>query len=147
MNSKVEFRRIPPPKRKGFMQSSARLRRGVGCSIMRIPFEMVSFFCFCFKNWSASIIAHTAHQIEKFTTVPDLRPGERRFWQAMAKAGEADLDLVKISPNAVPVCKLMLDYSVDILPEADQKSRTRRQEKPADHRDQRSAYVPGNRRQ
>ena len=30
--------------------------------------------------------------------------------EAMAKAGEADLDLVKISPNAVPpVCKLM-DY-------------------------------------
>ncbi|MFR2157706.1 MAG: translation initiation factor IF-3, partial [Evtepia gabavorous] len=30
--------------------------------------------------------------------------------EAMAKAGDADLDLVKISPNAVPpVCKLM-DY-------------------------------------
>ena len=62
---------------------------------MRIPFCWYPFFIAFFRTGGASIIAHTAHQINE---------------EIHDKAGDADLDLVKISPNAVPpVCKLM-DY-------------------------------------
>ena len=55
--------------------------------------------------------------------------------EALSKAEEANLDLVKISPNAVPpVCKLM-DYGKGS------------QEKPACGGNQRGPYVAGYRRQ
>ena len=76
------------------------------------------FFVSALRIGGASIIAHTAHQINEEIHDKEVRlisaQGEQLgimpLAEAMAKAGEADLDLVKISPNAVPpVCKLM-DY-------------------------------------
>lgn len=66
----------------------------------------------------AFTIANTAHQINEEIHDKEVRlisdKGEQlgilSIAQAMDKANEAELDLVKISPNAVPpVCKLM-DY-------------------------------------
>ncbi len=70
------------------------------------------------RNGGASTIANTAHQINEEIRDKEVRlisaQGEQLgimpLAQAMEKANEAELDLVKISPNAVPpVCKLM-DY-------------------------------------
>ena len=78
----------------------------------------IHFLCSYFRIGGASIIAHTAHQINEEIHDKEVRlisaQGEQLgimpLAEAMAKAGDADLDLVKISPNAVPpVCKLM-DY-------------------------------------
>ena len=100
----------------------------------------IHFLCSYFRIGGASIIAHTAHQINH---ISPRKFGTRKFrhyakgllyYQSKIKAGpprvnsparpimplaeamaatrrgDADLDLVKISPNAVPpVCKLM-DY-------------------------------------
>ena len=72
---------------------------------------MVSnFFVSALRIGGASIIAHTAHQINEEIHDKEVRlisaQGEQLgimpLAEAMAKAGEADLDLVKISPNAVP---------------------------------------------
>lgn len=91
---------------------------GVGMSVMRIPFCWYPFFIAFFRTGGASIIAHTAHQINEEIHDKEVRlisaQGEQLgimpLAEALAKAGDADLDLVKISPNAVPpVCKLM-DY-------------------------------------
>ena len=91
---------------------------GVGRSVMRIPFCLYPFFIAFFRTGGASIIAHTAHQINEEIHDKEVRlisaQGEQLgimpLAEALAKAGDADLDLVKISPNAVPpVCKLM-DY-------------------------------------
>ena len=77
----------------------------------------VSFFI-VFRTGGASTIANTAHQINEEIHDKEVRlisaEGEQlgimSLADAMAKADEAELDLVKISPNAVPpVCKLM-DY-------------------------------------
>lgn len=85
---------------------------------MRIPFCWYPFFIAFFRTGGASIIAHTAHQINEEIHDKEVRlisaQGEQLgimpLAEALAKAGDADLDLVKISPNAVPpVCKLM-DY-------------------------------------
>ena len=76
----------------------------------------IHFLCSYFRIGGASIIAHTAHQINEEIHDKEVRlisaQGEQLgimpLAEAMAKAGDADLDLVKISPNAVPpVCKLM----------------------------------------
>ena len=76
------------------------------------------FFVSALRIGGASIIAHTAHQINEEIHDKEVRlisaQGEQLgimpLAEAMAKAGEADLDLVKISPKAVPpVCKVM-DY-------------------------------------
>ena len=78
----------------------------------------IHFLCSYFRIGGASLIAHTAHQINEEIHDNEVRlisaQGEQLgimpLAEAMAKAGDADLDLVKISPNAVPpVCKLM-DY-------------------------------------
>ena len=71
----------------------------------------IHFLCSYFRIGGASIIAHTAHQINEEIHDKEVRQlGIMPLAEAMAKAGDADLDLVKISPNAVPpVCKLM-DY-------------------------------------
>ena len=83
---------------------------------MRIPFCWYPFFIAFFRTGGASIIAHTAHQINEEIHDKEVRlisaQGEQLgimpLAEALAKAGDADLDLVKISPNAVPpVCKLM----------------------------------------
>ena len=87
---------------------------------VRIPFSDRYPFLLPIHNFQggAFIIAHTAHQINEEIRDKEVRlisaQGEQLgilpIDQAMAKAAEADLDLVKISPNAVPpVCKLM-DY-------------------------------------
>ena len=85
---------------------------------MRIPFCWYPFFIAFFRTGGASIIAHTAHQINEEIHDKEVRlisaQGEQLgimpLAEALAKAGDADLDLVKISPNAVPpVCQLM-DY-------------------------------------
>ena len=69
----------------------------------------IHFLCSYFRIGGASIIAHTAHQINEEIHDKEVRLISAQA-EAMAKAGDADLDLVKISPNAVPpVCKLM-DY-------------------------------------
>ena len=87
-------------------------------SVVRIPFCWYPFFIAFFRTGGASIIAHTAHQINEEIHDKEVRlisaQGEQLgimpLAEALAKAGDADLDLVKISPNAVPpVCKLM-DY-------------------------------------
>ena len=89
---------------------------GVGRSVVRIPFCWYPFFIAFFRTGGASIIAHTAHQINEEIHDKEVRlisaQGEQLgimpLAEALAKAGDADLDLVKISPNAVPpVCKLM----------------------------------------
>ena len=81
-------------------------------------FAGIHFFIAFFRTGGASIIAHTAHQINEEIHDKEVRlisaQGEQLgimpLAEALAKAGDADLDLVKISPNAVPpVCKLM-DY-------------------------------------
>lgn len=73
---------------------------------------------FMFRTGGAFIISNTAHQINEEIHDKEVRlisaTGEQlgivTLAQALEKAGEAELDLVKISPNAVPpVCKLM-DY-------------------------------------
>ena len=83
---------------------------------MRIPFCWYPFFIAFFRTGGASIIAHTAHQINEEIHDKEVRlisaQGEQLgimpLAEALAKAGDADLDLVKISPQAVPpVCKLM----------------------------------------
>ena len=82
---------------------------------MRIPFQVSIFYS---KIGGAFTIAHTAHQINEEIHDKEVRlisaTGEQlgilSLADAMGKANEAELDLVKISPNAVPpVCKLM-DY-------------------------------------
>ena len=47
-NNKVGRFRLPhlSAQAKGVYTVQPRLRRGVGCSVMRIPFEMVSIFLF-----------------------------------------------------------------------------------------------------
>ncbi len=71
-----------------------------------------------FHVWRCFSIANTAHQINEEIRDKEVRlvgeTGEQlgimSAQEALAKAEEAELDLVKISPNAVPpVCKLM-DY-------------------------------------
>ena len=70
----------------------------------------IHFLCSYFRIGGASIIAHTAHQINEEIHDKEVRlisaQGEQLgimpLAEAMAKAGDADLDLVKISPNAVP---------------------------------------------
>lgn len=71
-----------------------------------------------FKIGGAFIIANTAHQINEEIHDKEVRlisaEGEQlgimSIADALEKAAQAELDLVKISPNAVPpVCKLM-DY-------------------------------------
>lgn len=71
-----------------------------------------------FKIGGAFIIANTAHQINEEIHDKEVRlisaEGEQlgimTVADALEKAAQAELDLVKISPNAVPpVCKLM-DY-------------------------------------
>ncbi len=71
-----------------------------------------------FYVWRCFSIANTAHQINEEIRDKEVRlvgeTGEQlgimSAQEALAKAEEAELDLVKISPNAVPpVCKLM-DY-------------------------------------
>lgn len=88
------------------------------------------FFVSALRIGGASIIAHTAHQINEEIHDKEVRlisaQGEQLgimpLAEAMAKAGEADLDLVKISPNAVPpVCKLM-DYGKYRFEQTDRKS-------------------------
>ena len=86
---------------------------------MRIPFSDRYPLFFAIKpQGGAFTIAHTAHQINEEIRDKEVRlisaQGEQLgilpIAEAMAKAAEAELDLVKISPNAVPpVCKLM-DY-------------------------------------
>ena len=85
---------------------------------MRIPFCWYPFFIAFFRTGGSSIIAHTAHQINEEIHDKEVRlisaQGEQLgimpLAEALAKAGDADLDLVKFSPNGVPpVCKLM-DY-------------------------------------
>ena len=52
--------------------------------------------------------------------------------EAMAKAGEADLDLVKISPNAVPpVCKLM-DYGKYLYEQQKREKEARKRQRVID---------------
>lgn len=80
------------------------------CLSCGIPFERYHFLCSYFRIGGASIIAHTAHQINEEIHDKEVRlisaQGEQLgimpLAEAMAKAGDADLDLVKISPNAVP---------------------------------------------
>ncbi len=75
------------------------------------------FFVSALRIGGASIIAHTAHQINEEIHDKEVRlisaqggaAWDYALAEAMAKAGEADLDLVKISPTPSPVCKLM-DY-------------------------------------
>lgn len=71
-----------------------------------------------FYVWRCFSIANTAHQINEEIRDKEVRlvgeTGEQlgimSAQEALAKAEEAELDLVKISPNATPpVCKLM-DY-------------------------------------
>ena len=86
---------------------------------VRIPFSDRYPLFFAIKpQGGAFTIAHTAHQINEEIRDKEVRlisaQGEQLgilpIAEAMAKAAEAELDLVKISPNAVPpVCKLM-DY-------------------------------------
>ena len=85
---------------------------------MRIPFSGIHFLCLSFRTGGAFTISNTAHQINEEIHDKEVRlisaQGEQLgimpLAEAMAKANEADLDLVKISPNAVPpVCELM-DY-------------------------------------
>ena len=96
----------------------------------------IHFLCSYFRIGGASIIAHTAHQINEEIHDKEVRlisaQGEQLgimpLAEAMAKAGDADLDLVKISPNAVPpVCKLM-DYGKYRFEQTGQGGK----EKPAD---------------
>ena len=83
---------------------------------MRIPFCWYPFFIAFFRTGGASIIAHTAHQINEEIHDKEVRlisaQGEQLgimpLAEALAKAGDADLDLVKIWPSAVAaVCGLM----------------------------------------
>ena len=93
--------KIPPGFRRCFV-------------VIRGPYRQPYFYFV----WRCFPIAHTAHQINEEIHDKEVRlisaQGEQLgimpLAEAMAKAGDADLDLVKISPNAVPpVCKLM-DY-------------------------------------
>ena len=76
---------------------------------MRIPFCWYPFFIAFFRTGGASIIAHTAHQINEEIHDKEVRlisaQGEQLgimpLAEALAKAGDADLDLVKISPYGV----------------------------------------------
>ena len=99
--------RVSPP-----LPPEASVVLSCGYLSKRYPFFVFS------RTGGASIIAHTAHQNNEEIHDKEVRlisaQGEQLgimpLAEAMAKAGEADLDLVKISPNAVPpVCKLM-DY-------------------------------------
>ena len=83
---------------------------------MRIPFCRYPFLFV--KTGGAFIIANTAHQINEDIHDKEVRlisaEGEQLgimpTADALEKAAQEELDLVKISPNAVPpVCKLM-DY-------------------------------------
>ena len=78
----------------------------------------IHFLCSYFRIGGASIIAHTAHQINEEIHDKEVRlidaegnqQGVVSLDVAMRMADEAGLDLVKIAPNAVPpVCKVM-DY-------------------------------------
>lgn len=79
----------------------------------RVPLRVSVFYV-----WRCFSIANTAHQINEEIRDKEVRlvgeTGEQlgimSAQEALEKAVELDLDLVKISPNAVPpVCKLM-DY-------------------------------------
>ncbi len=77
----------------------------------------IHFLCSYFRIGGASIIAHTAHQINEEIHDKEVRLISAQVNSSVSCPGrghgqgrDADLDLVKISPNAVPpVCKLM-DY-------------------------------------
>lgn len=83
--------------------------------LLRVPFRCPYFYYYdrrCFR------ISNMAHQINEEIRDKEVRlispTGEQlgivSLEEAMDKAAELDMDLVKISPNAVPpVCKLM-DY-------------------------------------
>ncbi len=116
---------------------------------MRIPFCWYPFFIAFFRTGGASIIAHTAHQINEEIHDKEVRlisaQGEQLgimpLAEALAKAGDADLDLVKISPNAVPpVCKLM-DYGKYRFEQTKREKEAKKE--PAGRGDQgRSACLP-----
>ena len=111
-----QSRKVPPasplrPSERGFIRSSrvseeASVALSCGYLLKWYPF----FFASALRIGGASIIAHTAHQINEEIHDKEVRlisaQGERLgimpLAEAMAKAGEADLDLVKISPTPSP---------------------------------------------
>ena len=107
-----------PPQGEGVDTVCRQPAGGVGFLRADTFSHEVSFYFVHKTLGGAFIIAHTAHQINEEIRDKEVRlisaTGEQLgilpIDEAMAKAAEADLDLVKISPNAVPpVCKLM-DY-------------------------------------
>ena len=107
-----------PPQGEGVDTVCRQPAGGVGFLRADTFSHKVSFYFVHKTLGGAFIIAHTAHQINEEIRDKEVRlisaTGEQLgilpIDEAMAKAAEADLDLVKISPNAVPpVCKLM-DY-------------------------------------
>lgn len=80
----------------------------------RVPFGVSVFIlhrrCFCISNMSHQINEEITDREIRLISVDGEQLGVMSAAQALDKAVEADLDLVKISPTATPpVCKLM-DY-------------------------------------
>jgi len=84
------------------------------CVCVRVPFEVSVLFlhgrCFPISNLSHQINDEITDKEVRLISAEGEQLGVMTAAEALSKAEEADLDLVKISPNAVPpVCKLM-DY-------------------------------------
>ena len=110
------------------------------------------FFVSALRIGGASIIAHTAHQINEEIHDKEVRlisaqggaAWDYALAEAMAKASRSRPGPGEDFPNAVP--RLQAHGLRQVSLRADQTGQGGK-EKPADRRDQRSAYVPGNRRQ
>ena len=116
--NKVGRFRLPHLPPRGAQVNRESTQSGWECVFCLCGYLSKRYPFYLFKIGGAFIIANTAHQINEEIHDKEVRlisaEGEQlgimSIADALDKAAQAELDLVKISPNAVPpVCKLM-DY-------------------------------------